>query len=250
MANTNSNQITTAVLLAAGTGSRLQPLTNNAPKCLSEVNGIAILERLVHCLCDQGFERLVVVVGYLDHHVREFLDDWAEVLTIEYVINPRYSTTNNLYSLWLARTTIHEPFLLVESDVVFEASLLGEMLQPNKIAISTMEQWMDGTTVTVDPFQQISAFQFGDSESLDAVTHKTVNMYSFTIASWDRVVERLSAHVCAGRVNEYYETVFSEMVADGSLSLEAVMFDSGRWYEVDTLEDLHQAELIFPRKSV
>lgn len=250
MTDLTNTQITTAVLLAAGTGSRLQPLTNDAPKCLSEVNGIAILERLVNCLCDQGFERLVVVVGYLDQHVRDFLDDWAEVLTIEYVLNPRYSTTNNLYSLWLASSAIHEPFLLVESDVVFEVSLLEDMLQPNKIAISTMEQWMDGTTVTVGPFQQISAFQIGECITFGAVVHKTVNMYSFTVASWARVAERLSEHVTAGRVNEYYETVFAEMVADGSLALEAVVFDSGRWYEVDTLEDLHQAELIFPGKPI
>ena len=77
MPNTESDHITTAVLLAAGTGSRLQPLTNDAPKCLSEVNGTAILERLVRCLCDNGFQRLVVVVGYLDHRVRDFLDMWT-----------------------------------------------------------------------------------------------------------------------------------------------------------------------------
>ena len=74
-------------------------------------------------------------------------------------------------------------------------------------------------------------------------------MYSFTMASWGLVAERLSQHVAAGRVNEYYETVFAEMVADGSLALEAVTFESGRWYEVDTIEDLHEAELIFPGHS-
>lgn len=248
MANTESDQVTTAVLLAAGTGSRLQPLTNDAPKCLSEVNGIAILERLVNSLCCHGFRRLVVVVGYLDHCVREFLDEWTDELRIEYVINPRYSTTNNLYSLWLARTKIHEPFLLVESDVVFDASLLEDMLRPDKIAVAKMESWMDGTTVTIDLFQRVSAFHFGSGVAPGDGHHKTVNMYSFTLASWRRVAERLSRHVTAGRVNEYYETVFAEMVADDSLSLEAVEFDSGGWYEIDTLEDLHEAELIFPGK--
>jgi choline kinase len=248
MVNAQSSQITTAVLLAAGTGSRLQPLTNDAPKCLSEVNGITILERLVRCLRDKGFRRLVVVVGYLDHRVREFLDEWKDELTIEYVINTRYSTTNNLYSLWLAKTRIHEAFLLVESDVVFDASLLEEMLAPDKIAVSTMEPWMNGTTVTVDLFQQVSGFQAGDSGPFGALCHKTVNMYSLSLPSWHRVAERLSQHVTEGKVNEYYETVFAEMIADGSLSLEAVAFDGGRWYEIDTLADLHEAELLFPGK--
>jgi len=248
MADKESNQVTTAVLLAAGTGSRLQPLTNDAPKCLSEVNGIAILERLVRCLRGHGFKRLIIVVGYLDQRVREFLDEWQDELQIEYVINPRYATTNNLYSFWLARESIKEPFLLVESDVVFDAPLMGEMLQPDKIAISPMQDWMDGTTVTVDLFQRVLAFQIGASDTSLGLRHKTVNMYSFKLASWGRISERLSQYVAAGRVNDYYETVFAEMVADGSLSLEAVDFDSGRWYEIDTLEDLHEAELMFPGK--
>ncbi len=248
MPNTKNNQVTTAVLLAAGAGSRLQPLTNDAPKCLSEVSGIAILERLVRCLRGHGFKRLIVVVGYLDQRVRKFLDEWQDELQIEYVLNPRYATTNNLYSFWLARASINEPFLLVESDVVFDAPLLEDMLQPDKIAISNMQDWMDGTTVTVDLFQRVFAFQIGTGSALGGMRHKTVNIYSFTLASWDRISERLSQYVAAGKVNDYYETVFAEMVADGSLSLEAVDFDSRRWYEIDTLEDLHEAELMFPGK--
>jgi choline kinase len=250
MPNSKSDRVTTAVLLAAGTGSRLQPLTNDAPKCLSEVNGIAILERLVGCLCRHGFQRLIVVVGYLDHRVREFLDRRTNGLTVEYVVNPRYSTTNNLYSLWLARTMIREPFLLVESDVVFDASLLDDMLRPDKIAISRMQPWMQGTTVTLDLFQRVSAFQIGSTDAPTEAHHKTVNMYSFTLATWRRVSECLSQHVTADRVNKYYETVFAEMVVDGSLSLEAVVFDSSRWYEIDTLDDLHEAELMFPRNPL
>ena len=78
-----NSQVRTALLLAAGTGSRLQPLTNDAPKCLSEINGIAILERLVDGLCSNGFRRLVVVVGYMEDCVREFLDRRTEDLALE-----------------------------------------------------------------------------------------------------------------------------------------------------------------------
>jgi choline kinase len=166
MESSEANRVTTAVLLAAGTGSRLQPLTNDAPKCLTEVNGIAILERLVGCLRSNGFTRLVVVVGYLDCRVREFLEQWKDDLTIEYVINPRYASTNNLYSLWLARTNINRPFLLVESDVVFDEALLEGMLQPDKIATSRMEDWMHGTTVSIDLFGRVFAFQAGADDAL------------------------------------------------------------------------------------
>ena len=64
--------ITTALLLAAGAGARLQPLTDNCPKCLTEVRGVPILGRLVSCLLAQGFDRLVVVVGYRDDQIRDY----------------------------------------------------------------------------------------------------------------------------------------------------------------------------------
>ena len=128
-----TQRITTALLLAAGTGSRLQPLTHAAPKCLTEVNGTTILERLVGSLRELGFKRLIVVVGYLDNCIREALTSVAKDLTIEFVSSPRYRTTNNIYSLWMSRKAICEPFLLVESDLVFDEVLLEEMLEPDRI---------------------------------------------------------------------------------------------------------------------
>ncbi len=144
---TYPTKVTTALLLAAGAGTRLQPLTLDAPKCLTEVGGIPILERLVNNLRIQGFERLVVVIGHLGDRIQEFLQQHAGDMRIDYVVNPVYRTTNNIYSLWLARQQIREPFLLVESDLIFEAHMLDNMLQPDKIAISRILPWMNGTTV-------------------------------------------------------------------------------------------------------
>lgn len=245
MFHTKIDRATTALLLAAGTGSRLQPLTDDAPKCLTEINGVTILERLIHGLRQQGFRRLVVVLGYLGECIREYLVDHAAGLTVDYVINPRYRTTNNLYSLWLARKEIREPFLLVECDLVFDASLLGAMLHPDKIAVSHRRAWMNGTTVTVDPFQRVTTVQVGGSAIADDSSYKTVNICSLSVASWQRVHERLNRRVLAGRVNEYYEAVFADMVSDGSLSFEAVFFDPDRWHEVDTLGDLRECERLF-----
>jgi len=239
--------VTTAVLLAAGTGSRLQPLTHDAPKCLTEIDGIPILERQVRCLHQWGFERLVVVVGYLEHRIREFLDAWTGDLRIDYVVSPHYRTTNNIYSLWLARERIREPFLLLECDLVFEPFLLEDMLLPDKMAVARVQPWMMGSTVSLDPFQRITDFRVGHSEVPDDSRYKTVNIYSLSLPSWRRVTKRLDRHISAGKVNDYYEAVFAEMVTDGSLSFEPVFFDEGRWYEVDTLADLHEAERLFPK---
>ena len=156
-----TDRITTALLLAAGTGSRLQPLTQDAPKCLTEVNGTTILERLVSNLRTMGFTRLIVVVGYLEGCIREALTRLAGDFKIEFISSPRYRTTNNIYSLWMARNTIREPFLLVESDLVFDDALLEGMLVPDRIAVSRILPWMNGTTVALGPFRQVTRFSWG-----------------------------------------------------------------------------------------
>ena len=238
------NRVTTALLLAAGSGNRLQPLTDSIPKCLIEINGRPILERLIDNLCDNGFKRLVIVVGYMHHCIRRFVNEYAGDLTIEFITNPLYQTTNNIYSLWLARNKIQELFLLVESDLVFESSQLEGLLYPDKIAISRMQPWMNGTTITIDSLNRVQAFGMGGNGYTEITRYKTVNIYSLSDSTWRKVVERLELHISSGKVNEYYEVVFKEMIADGSLSMDGVFFDPERWYEIDTPADLANAERI------
>lgn len=242
----NHEIVTTALLLAAGTGSRLFPLTQNSPKCLTLVNEKSILERLVIGLKKKGFKRLVIVTGYLENCIREFLGTKSGNMTIEYIYSPLYRTTNNIYSLWMARNIINEPFMLIESDLVFDASVLDDMIFPDRIAIARMQPWMNGTTVTINKFQQVRSFQNGTITHLDEIRYKTVNIYSFSLSTWHSIVERLNQQIAVGIVNSYYETVFSDMVADGSLSLKVVPFDNNLWYEIDTIEDLSEAEKLFP----
>jgi NDP-sugar pyrophosphorylase family protein len=89
----DKKQISTALLLAAGTGSRLYPLTQNAPKCLTIVNGMSILERMITNLNQHGFKRLVVVTGHLENHIKDFLGNQVGDIKIEYIFSP----LNRLY---------------------------------------------------------------------------------------------------------------------------------------------------------
>ena len=242
-------RVSTALILAAGTGSRLYPLTQNAPKCLTMVKGISILERMITNLKQNGFKRLIVVTGYLEGHIRDFLGDRSGDIKIEYVFSPLYKTTNNIYSLWMARKAIVEPFLLLESDLVFDEALLAEMLYPDRIAVAKMQPWMNGTSVTVDPSRQVQAFWANNVDSLGAAKFKTVNIYSLSLKSWNRIVKILDKCISDGKVNDYYETVFADMIADGSLHLKMVSFDDKPWYEIDTIDDLAEAEKLFTLSS-
>ena len=240
------NRITTALLLAAGTGSRLFPLTQNSPKCLTLVNGKSILERLIINLKNQGFKRLVIVTGHHNECIMDYLGEKSGDICIEYVYSPLYKTTNNIYSLWLARNIINEPFVLFESDLVLNSTLLNDMVYPDRMAVALMQPWLNGTTVSLDMANKVTQFQKGTTESYSDIRYKTVNIYSFSLQSWQGIVKKLNQYIEAGNVSCYYETVFSEMVDNRSLAIESVSFDHKPWYEIDNITDLAKAELLFP----
>ncbi len=236
-----SRHITTALLLAAGSGSRLG---NGSPKCLASVSGVPILGRLVSSLIEQGFERMVVVVGYRGDQVRDYLVANASGLEIHFVDSRHYATTNNIYSLWLARDSMKAPFVLIESDLVFDSRLLGLMRVSDRIAVAKLRPHMDGTTVSIDASGRVDAFRVGALDGLH-LPYKTVNIYSLSMSVWHEVARRLDRHIAAGRVHSYYESVFAEMAIDGLLPLEAVNFDDGRWSEIDSMDDLVAAQHLF-----
>jgi len=240
------NRISTALLLAAGTGSRLFPLTKSLPKCLTLVNDKSILERLVNNLKKQGFKRLVIVTGYKDECIMDFLGSNSGDLNIEYIHSPLYRTTNNIYSLWIARNIINEPFVLLESDLVLNTSLLNEMVFPNKMAVAKMQPWLDGTTVSLNKHNQVTKLHKETTDTYTDIRYKTVNIYSFSLSSWRAIVKKLNQYISMGSVSCYYETVFAEMIADKSLTFESVSFDHKPWYEIDTINDLAEAEKLFP----
>ncbi len=233
--------IRTALLLAAGTGSRLAPLTDRTPKCLVLVNEISILERLIHSLQTHNFKRLVIVVGHQADCIRDFLGTRAGGMEITYITSPVYKTTNNIYSLWLAGKAIDEPFLLIESDLVFNEEMLEGMLYPDRIAVAGFQPWMDGTTVTINNRKEIGAFYFGTHKH-DAGHYKTVNIYSLSSSTWQLVRARLDTYISKNMVNCYYETIFADMVSEGCLSFRPVLFDVNCWHEIDTIADLRAAE--------
>lgn len=239
--NTDTSHVTTALLLAAGAGNRLG---NGAPKCLTDVSGTPILGHLISSLVDNGFKRLVVIVGYRGQQIRDYLDHHSSGLDIHYIESRRYESTNNIYSLWLARDYMTDPFLLVESDLVFDSRLLTAMRTSDRIAVAEFRSHMHGTTVSVDQSGMVASFNVGGVDG-PRLPNKTINIYSLSMATWHQVTRRLELRIAAGRVHDYYESVFGEMAAQGVLPLHAVWFDDGRWSEIDTPDDLLAARNLF-----
>jgi choline kinase len=146
--------------------------------------------------------------------------------------------------LWLARDSIEAPFLLIESDLVFDPHLLGLMCVSDRIAVAKLLPHMHGTTVSIDDAGIVDLFRVGGLDG-PQLSYKTVNMYSLSMSIWHEVTRRLDLRIAAGRVHEYYESVFGDMAVEGLLPLEAVNFDSGRWSEIDSPDDLVAAQQLF-----
>ena len=181
----------------------------------------------------------------MENSIRDFLERRPSGLRIVYITNPRYRTTNNIYSLWIAREVVRESFLLLESDLFFDSDLLGPMLRANSIAVSTILPWMTGSTVDLDQYRRVVSMHVGTGAKRGNSSLKTVNIYSLSASTWRDLTDRLDRHISAGNVGDYYEIVFSEMIAEGALALRPVLFDHERWYEIDTLIDLEEAARIF-----
>ena len=101
-------------------------------------------------------------------------------------------------------------------------------------------------TVTVDSNHEVMEFQNNTDPIVSEVKYKTVNIYSSSLPSWKAILIRLEEHISAGWTSGYYETIFSELVDENSISLGAVYFDNNLWYEVDTIGDLAVAKKLFP----
>ena len=119
-----------AVILAAGMASRLRPLTDHCPKCLLQVGQRTLLQRTVDALVANGVDELVVVTGYRSEMIEDFLKVHYPTLNLHFIHNADYSSTNNIYSLYLTRERVEgKPFLLLDSDILFDPAIIARLLQ-------------------------------------------------------------------------------------------------------------------------
>jgi len=176
----------------------------------------------------------------------DYLGEISGDICIEYVYSYLYKTKNNIYSLWMARNIINEPFVLFESDLVLSSTLLDDMVYPDRMAVALMQPCLNGTTVSVNKANMVTKFHKGTTDSYSDIRYKTVNIYSFSLLSWQAIVKRLNQYITEGSVNCYYETVFAEMIDNKSLAFKSISFDHKPWFEIDTINDLAKAELLFP----
>jgi len=242
-----------AIILAAGMGRRLGEYTKENTKCMLPVNGVRLIDRVLTQLSPLGLTRVVIVVGYQGQNLINYLGHrYDDQFPIEYVENPIYDKTNNIYSLALAKQQLQEDdTLLIESDLIYDDGLFQLLLNnpyPNLALVAKYESWMDGTMVRLDDELNIVDFVSKEAFSFKEVDtyYKTVNIYKFSKEfSRTKYVPFLDAYCTAVGNNEYYENVLRIITSLNDHSLKALPLTHEKWYEIDDKQDLDIAEAIF-----
>ena len=241
-----------AIILAAGMGRRLRELTEGNTKCMLEVNGVRLIDRFINKLSSLDLTKIIIVVGYERENLMDYVRQTYPALNVEFVENPVYDRTNNIYSLWLAKDYLmSDDTLLLESDLIFEDGVIDcalESAYPNIALVAKYEPWMDGTMICKDADDNIvtfipkSAFDYADT----GLYYKTVNIYKFSREfSSQRYLPFLEAYIKAMGNNEYYEQVLRVMTLIDNCEIKAVDIADRKWYEIDDVQDLRIAETIF-----
>ena len=256
ISSTPRSGIRRAVVLAAGVGARLKPLTDALPKCMVTVGGEPLLQRTLRELATQGTTEAVLVIGYKGDVVRSAIGSRFAGIDIHYVTASDYETTNNIRSLWHARDYLDQDVLLIEGDVAFDRAVITALLeQPgSSAAVVPYHRALSGTVVRCDREKRVTSFVLGadqDRQFHFADSLKTVNIYVLREKLLrETLVPRLCLAIEAGHVDRYYETILRDCVADGSLTdLAAVDVSATRWYEIDDRRDLEAARFLFLDRS-
>ena len=241
-----------AIILAAGRGWRMRPLSDECHKSLLKIGGRTILEGIIDALLNAGIEEILVVTGYRAQSIRETLDSAFPEARLSYLHNKRWETTNNIVSLSLAFDTLEvtNDIVVIECDLVFNPGILETLLAVpgNAALVSPYGTGMDGTVVTVasenitavhPPHAQGATFDY-DS------TFKTLNIYKFEHRFCSEVLSGL-LHFYAESVdpNSYYELVLGMLVSMQHQQIRAVVVPTESWAEIDDPNDLEVARFAF-----
>ncbi len=241
-----------ALILAAGTGSRLGKHTKNNTKCMLEVNNKTLINHAMDKLNNCGITKLVLVVGYQKENLMSHIGSQYKNISIEYIENPIFDKTNNIYSLFLAKEKLAEDdTLLLESDLLFEEAIIKNLLNDKRKSLAVVDKylsWMDGTSVELDEEDNIisfipkKSFRFQNVEKY----YKTVNIYKLSKQfSTQYYIPFLEAYSKTMGDNEYYEDVLRVVNMLDKKGLQALKLKGEKWYEIDDIQDKANAEIIF-----
>ena len=231
--------VKTAVIMAAGMGTRFGDRTELIPKGFVPAGGIPMVERSITTLKTCGIERIIIGTGYHKEHYEELAE---RVDGIECVFSPRFAETNSMYTLWNCREVIgDDDFLLLESDLVFEQK-----------AISSLIECPNATTMLITPVTKFQDQYYVESDDNNILTRCSVNKDDLNAKGELVGIHKLSNKFYKQMCEDYAKIVeenpklgyeYELLSMSQRISPVFVLNVPGLlWYEIDDVDDLAYAE--------
>jgi choline kinase len=235
-----------AVLLVAGIGSRLRPLTDDRPKALAPIGSETVLGRTARLLGEYGIEKLVLATGYREDRIREALA--ACPLELSFAHNDRFDSTQNSVSLAKCRAAVDGArFFKLDGDVVFERDVLARLDACSAdlaVAVDGVRS-LDPEAMKVELGEGRRIRAFGKGIPIERAAGESIGIERISGRAVAAVFDALDAEITRGVTDLYYEDVYSKSIAAGALDAEAVEVGDLPWTEIDTFEDLARARELF-----
>ncbi|RUT07238.1 hypothetical protein DSM106972_024990 [Dulcicalothrix desertica PCC 7102] len=237
-------KIQTAVILAAGMGTRLKELGKSIPKGFLKLGKRPIIEETIMRLRSYGIQRIIIVTGHCYEFYEQLKKQYPEILTVH---NSEYATSGSMYSLWCARELLNNDFLLLESDLIFEQRAIESVLSFNKENVILLsgktnagdEVYVQGNSGT------IIAMSKNKDELGEPVVGELVGISKISLALYKQMLQSASEKFAA-TLKVDYETDTLVSVAQYHPVYYTVLTDL-LWAEIDNSQHLQRAsQQIYP----
>jgi len=233
-----------AVILAAGVASRLRPLTNHIPKCLLKVGDKSILERTIDNLVKNKISEIIVVTGFLREMIEDFLTQKYPKLKFTFIFNEKYDSTNNIYSLWLAKSEmLGYEMLLMDSDIIFDSRIIGQLISSeyeNNLALRSSEN-LSEEEIKCLLNNDGSIKEIGKLINPEEAVGESIGIEKFSKELVLRLYTILDRKILDEKeVNIFYEAAFQDTMNSGA-KIFPVDVKEYKCMEIDTIEDFEIA---------
>jgi choline kinase len=232
-----------AVILAAGFGSRLRPITDEIPKCMVDVNGIPIIQKQIENLLSNSINDIIVVSGYKDNILSEYLNTNFPFVNI--IKNSIFDKTNNMYSLYLCTHFLKGySFYLMNADVFFDANIITKMQNDKRgslIACDNRIYMEESMKIEVDSEQLIKHIS-------KQITAESAFAVSIDVYRFDEIIGTTLLEYTKHAIEELNDLNSWTEVAIDAICKTNVIYPhiiNGRWFEIDNHNDLQEASKLF-----
>ncbi len=234
------------IILASGKGERLYPLTKSKPKPLVKVGNRELLDHQMKILVECGLEDIIITTGPFEDQIHEYVEKNYPSINIQYVKNPKYLSTNYIYSMWLTKKFIDDDVILLHCDLLFDKSLMEKLIskKENHVLVNKKIKLPDKdfkAVVRDGRVVRIGVEFYGKN------TFACFPMYKFSEKDFSIWLNEIEKYVKRGKVNIYSENVLNKIL--DKILLYPLYFSDKLCMEIDTKDDMEIAENILGGRS-